>query len=444
VEPFSAILQNPGIKFRLLIRANLQKTTGVILQMNKLSILILIFLVSDFVLHFVADFLNLKVLNPVIPHAFEGVYDPREYEKAQSYLKTNTGFHWIIEGTDLVALLLFWFLDGFNLLDQWVRSFNQGPVVTGLLFMGILVVLKAILFFPFKVIDTFVIEEKFGFNKTDAKTFTIDLVKIVLLAMILGGTLLSGLLFFFELAGKNAWWICWIGVSIFVFIMQYAVPAWIMPLFNTFRILEDGNLKSAIMTYAESIHFPVNSIQVMDGSKRSGKSNAFFTGFGKSKRIVLFDTLLEKHTEDELLAILAHEMGHFKLNHIQKMMVLGMVQTGVMFYILSWFLSYPGLFEAFFVDKPSVYAGLIFFGLLYSPMDFLTGLLFQFLSRRNEYQADRFAEQTTGKGEALIKALKKLSVHNLANLTPHPLYVFLKDSHPPVLERIQVLSRVKS
>jgi STE24 endopeptidase len=412
--------------------------------MNKLSILILIFLVSDVVIHFFADLLNLKVLSPRVPAEFNGVYGAREYEKTQLYLKTNTWFRWIVSAADLFAILLFWFPGGFNLLDQWVRSFNQGPVITGLLFIGILVFLKAILYLPFRIIDIFVIEEKFGFNKTDAKTFTTDLGKIAILAMIIGGTLLAGLLFFFEVAGENAWWMCWTGVSIFVFILQYAAPDWVMPLFNTYTPLPDGSLKSAIMAYAESIHFPLNGIQVMDGSKRSGKANAFFTGFGKSKRVVLFDTLMEKHTEEELLAILAHEMGHFKLRHIQKMTVLGIVQTGVMFYILSRFLSWPLLFEAFFMEKQSVYAGLIFFVLLVSPMDFFTGMIFQYLSRRNEYQADRFAAITTGKGEALIKALKKLSVHNLANLTPHPLYVFLNHSHPPVLERIHVLSRVKS
>ncbi|MBU4317792.1 MAG: M48 family metallopeptidase [Proteobacteria bacterium] len=412
--------------------------------MNTLSILILIFLVSDFTLHFVADVLNLKVLSPSVPESFSGIYEETEYVKAQSYLKTNTKFGWIISSSDFVAILLFWFCQGFANLDAWVRSFNQGPVITGMLYMGILVALKAALSLPTKIYDTFVIEEKFGFNKTNSKTFAADLIKILFLSLLIGGPLLAGILFFFEYAGENAWWICWITVSAFVFILQYAAPNWIMPLFNTYTPLEDGSLKTAIMAYAKSIHFPLNSIQVMDGSKRSGKSNAFFAGFGKNKRIVLFDTLMENHDDEELLAVLAHEMGHYKLNHIQKMLALGILQMGVMLYILSWFISYPALFEAFFMKNQSVYAGIIFFGLLYSPIDFFVGIFFQFLSRRHEYQADRFAVTTTGSGVALEKALKKLSVHNLSNLTPHRLFVFLNYSHPPVLERIIAIGRVKS
>ena len=223
----------------------------------------------------------------------------------------------------------------------------------------------------------------------------------------------------------------------FMLVFQFVAPNWIMPLFNKYTSLEEGTLKSAIMDYAASIEFPLDNIQVMDGSKRSGKSNAFFTGFGKHKKIVLFDTLIEKHDKDELLAILAHEMGHYKLRHIQKMMVIGILQMGVMLYILSWFLSYKGLFDAFYMEKASVYAGMIFFSLLYSPIDFVMGIYFQMISRKHEYEADRFAAKTTGLSNALVDALKKLSVHNLANLTPHPLNVFLNYSHPPVLNRIK-------
>jgi STE24 endopeptidase len=215
-----------------------------------------------------------------------------------------------------------------------------------------------------------------------------------------------------------------------------------MPLFNKFTPLESGELKSAILSYANSIKFPLENVYVMDGSRRSSKSNAFFTGFGKHKRIALFDTLIKQHTTNELLAVLAHEMGHYKKKHIMLSIILGILQTGLMLFLLSFFISYQGLFDAFYMDYTSVYAGLIFFAMLYSPLDFFIGMLMQMFSRRNETQADRFAVETTGDPQAMADALKKLSAHNLTNLTPHPFYVFLNYSHPPVLQRINDISRV--
>ena len=222
-------------------------------------------------------------------------------------------------------------------------------------------------------------------------------------------------------------------------VIQYVAPTWIMPLFNRFDPLEEGELRDAITTYARCIDFALDNIFVMDGSKRSTKSNAFFTGFGRHRRIVLFDTLIDKHGVDELVAILAHEMGHYKLKHIVKMMIIGIIQSGLMFYILSFFISYPVLFKAFYVDQVSVYAGLIFFGMLYSPLDSLLGMIVQFISRHHEFAADRFAAATTSRGNDLVEALKRLSVDNLSNLLPHPFYVFFNYSHPPVLKRIEAI-----
>jgi len=227
-------------------------------------------------------------------------------------------------------------------------------------------------------------------------------------------------------------------------IVQFVAPTWIMPLFNRFDPLPEGELRQAIVDYARRIDFKLNDIFVMDGSKRSSKSNAFFTGFGRNRRIVLFDTLIDRHSVDELLAVLAHEMGHYREKHIIKNLGIGIVQSGVMFYILSVFISYAGLFEAFYVEDVSIYAGLVFFGMLYAPLDSLMGLVLLAMSRRHEYAADRFAVQTSGKGEAMIAALKKLSVHNLSNLQPHPLYVSLNYSHPPVLKRIEAIEKLVS
>jgi STE24 endopeptidase len=222
-------------------------------------------------------------------------------------------------------------------------------------------------------------------------------------------------------------------------VMQYIAPTWIMPLFNRFEPLDDESLKQAILDYAASIHFPLQNVFIMDGSKRSAKSNAFFTGFGRHKRIVLFDTLVQNHRIEELVAVLGHEMGHYKKHHILYGMIINILQTGLMFFLLSLCISMPGLFEAFQMPHISVYAGIIFFGLLYAPIDFFTGLLGMMVSRRNEFSADRFAVRTTGSGSALIKALKTLSVNHLSNLTPHPFYVFLNYSHPPVMARIRAI-----
>jgi STE24 endopeptidase len=285
-----------------------------------------------------------------------------------------------------------------------------------------------------------VIEEKFGFNKTTPRLFILDLIKSIVISAILGGILLCLVLGFLEFGGPHAWLMCWAAGTVFLIIVQYLVPTWIMPLFNKFTPLENGPLKEAILNYARSIDFALSNIFVMDGSTRSSKSNAFFTGFGKNKRIVLFDTLIKEQTTEELVSILAHEMGHFKKKHVLKRMGFSIAQMGIVFYMVSIFISHAGLFHAFFVEQVSIYAGLIFFGMLYSPIDLFISILFQISSRKDEYEADQFAAQTTRDGSALISALKKLSAHNLSNLTPHPFYVFLNYSHPPVLERIKALN----
>ena len=411
--------------------------------MNTIAIIILAAIIFDVVINIVADVLNLKMLQAQVPETFQGVYNADQYRKSQDYLRVNTRFGWITAVVNLVAVLLFWFLGGFPAIDNWVRSFGNGPVLTGLIYMGTLSSIYGLLSQPFSIYATFVIEERFGFNKTTWRTYLLDLLKGLVLAILIGTPLLAGILAFFEYAGSHAWIYCWAVVILYMLVIQYVAPTWIMPLFNKFKPIEEGELKSAIMSYAESIQFPLKNVYVMDGSKRSGKSNAFFTGFGKNKRIVLFDTLIQQHTVQELVAVLAHEMGHYKKKHILQGMLLGILQTGIMFFLLSLIISYQGLFEAFYMKHVSVYAGLIFFGMLFAPIDFFVGILMQVRSRANEYQADRFSAETTKDPQAMIHALKKLSVHNLSNLLPHPFYVFLNYSHPPVLQRIETIEKIK-
>jgi STE24 endopeptidase len=411
--------------------------------MNFIAIIILLTIVLDLLLHLISDALNLKMLRNQVPAPFQGIFDAERYAKSQDYLKVNTRFGWVSTVCNTLVMLVFWFGGGFALLDNWARSLGRGPVVTGLIYIGVLALAYGILSQPFSLYATFVIEERFGFNKTTLKTYVSDLAKGFVLALLLGTPLLAGILAFFEYAGKEAWLYCWGAVTVYMLFIQFVAPTWIMPLFNKFSPLEDGELRERIFAYAQTIQYPLANVFVMDGSKRSGKSNAFFTGFGKNKRIVLFDTLIEQHTVDELLAVLAHEMGHYKKKHILQGMFIAVIQTGLMFFLLSFFISFQGLFDAFYLERTSVYAGLIFFGMLYSPLDFFLGILSQVRSRRNEFQADRFSVETTHNPTAMVDALKKLAVHNLSNLVPHPFYVFLNYSHPPVLKRVEAIEGLK-
>lgn len=411
--------------------------------MNIFTIIILTAILIDFVLELVADRLNLKALSSNLPDEFEDVYDEGTYARSQEYTRVQTKFGFITGTFDLILLLVFWFAGGFNWLDQWARSFDFGVIGTGLIFIGALVLAKTIISLPFSIYSTFVIEERFGFNKTTPKTFLMDRLKGFLLSVVIGAPLLAGIIAFFEYGGTWAWVYAWLVVTAFSLIMQYVAPTWIMPLFNKFEPLEDGELREAIENYAEKVAFPLQEIYVMDGSKRSSKSNAFFTGFGKNKRIALYDTLIENHTNEELVAVLAHEIGHYKKKHIIKNMVISILHTGIMFALLSIFLSVEALFEAFYMDQMSVYAGLLFFGMLYSPIETILGIGMQKLSRTHEYEADRFAATTIPKPDEMVNVLKKLSKDNLSNLTPHPFYVFLNYSHPPVLKRIEAIRKVR-
>lgn len=412
--------------------------------MNPFFVVILVALVLEFVLHLIANLLNLKALKLELPPTLEGVYEPEEYRNSQEYTRANTRFDFMASSLGLLFLLSFWFAGGFNYLDQVIRTWGFVPVVNGLLYIGILLIAYSLLMLPFSIYATFVIEERFGFNRTTPRTFLLDRVKGLALATLLGAPLLAGILVFFEYSGTYAWLYCWIATTIFLVVMQFVAPTWIMPLFNKFTSMESGQLKEAILKYANSVNFPIENVFVMDGSKRSSKSNAFFTGFGRKKRIALFDTLIEKHAVPELVAVLAHEIGHHKRRHILQGMIISILHTGLMFFLLSVFLDSPGLYEAFYMKQQSIYAGLLFFGLLYTAIELPLSIAMHVLSRKNEYDADRFAAETIDEPRSLVDALKKLSASNLSNLTPHPFYVFLNYSHPPLLQRVQAIQRYEA
>lgn len=416
--------------------------------MNGYLIFVIALLVFDYVLEVVVEQLNLRRLSPEIPEEFRGVYDAEKYAKSQNYTREGTRFA-LVETTVMLPLTIaFILLGGFRFVDHIARSAGWGMIPTGLLFAAILGGLSMVVGLPFKIYDTFVIEERYGFNKTTVATFVTDLVKEILLGAILGGAVLAGVLWFFAHAGPLAWLYAWGALAVFQLVLMFIAPVVILPLFNKFTPLEAGDLRSAIEKYSASQNVALSGIFKIDGSKRSTKSNAYFTGFGKTKRIALFDTLIEKHTTDELVAVLAHEVGHSKLGHIKKFIVVSLASSLLMFWILSRFIAEPGLYEAFKVPFEAVhgqmpiYAGLLFFGFLYSPIAMILGLLGNILSRKHEFEADAFAAKTANASETMVAALKKLSVDNLSNLTPHPLKVFLEYSHPPTLARIAALRRI--
>lgn len=411
--------------------------------MNTYAILITAIVLIEFIIDNTAKYLNLKALDAELPTEFADVYDSETYRKSQEYTKTRTKFGFLSSGIGLVSLLLFWYLGGFEYVNTLAESWSDSFIIRGLYFFGILIVLQQLVSLPFSVYSTFVIEERFGFNKTTAKTFIIDILKGIILLGIIGGAALALILYIFNELGEMSWLYAWGAVIAFTLIMQYIAPKWIMPLFNKFKPLEDGELKHKIMEFAEKVDFQLQDIFIMDGSKRSSKSNAFFTGFGKNKRIALFDTLIEKHTTGELVSVLAHEIGHYKRKHIVQGMFISILHTGVLFYLLSLFLYQDGLYKAFYMDSTPIYAGFLFFSLLYSPLETLLSIGMNILSRKNEYEADEFAVVGRANREDMISALKKLSKDNLSNLTPHKWYVFMNYSHPPVIERIRAIRTTK-
>lgn len=412
--------------------------------MNPYALLILAAILAQNALALAADLLNLRALRPAPPAGFETLYDPERYARSQEYTRVRTRFSFVPQAFDLVLLLGFWSAGGFAWLDARTRALDLGPVPTGLAFIGVLALGKALLDLPFRYYSTFVIEERFGFNKTSRATFWADTLKGLLLALVLGTPLLALILWFFARAGSSAWLLCWGAVALFSLLVQFVAPTWIFPLFNKFQPLEQGELREAVMAYARKVSFPLEGLFVIDGSRRSTKANAFFTGFGRRKRVALFDTLIAKHTPRELVAVVAHEIGHYKRHHIVQGLVLSILQAGIVFWLLSLFLERDGLFAAFGLEQRSVHAGLVFFSLLYAPLELLLSIAMQAFSRRNEFEADAWARETTGEPESLVSALERLSADSLSNLTPHPLYVVLHHSHPPLVERVRALRAARS
>ena len=397
-------------------------------------------LVFGYVLERLLDALNLKHILPVLPEELSGIYDPEEYEKSQLYKRDTTRFSFFTSSLSLVVMLLVFFLGGFGWLDNLVKGFSDHYIVQVLLFFGLLGLASDLLSTPFSIYNTFVLEERYGFNRTNALTFILDKIKGWLLGAVIGGGLLALITWIYMLTGKWFWLVALGVVSLFSLFMTMFYSNLIVPLFNKQTPLEEGTLRSKIEAFAQKVGFKLDNIFVMDGSKRSSKANAYFTGLGPKKRIVLFDTLINDLDEEEIVAVLAHEVGHYKKRHTTTGLVLGTIQMAITLYLFSLFVGMDSFAVALGGEEASFHLGLVAFGILYSPISLLVGLGTNAFSRHNEYQADRFAREEY-KADKMVSSLKKIYKNTLSNLTPHPVYVFFHNSHPTLLQRIRAINK---
>jgi STE24 endopeptidase len=408
--------------------------------MSSELIFIIIFsiVVIGFFFEQILDFLNASWFNKPIPDELKDVYDFNKYQKQQLYKTENYRFGIISSLFSFVLIVLMLLFNGFAFVDGLVGNVTEHFILKPILFFAVLFFAMDFLSMPFVIYDTFVIENKYGFNKTTPKTFILDKIKSLLLMGIIGGGIFSLIIYLYDLNPDWFWLFAWIVVVVFSVFMNMFYSVLIVPLFNKQTPLEEGELRSAIMNFGEKTGFNISKIFVIDGSKRSTKANAYFSGLGPKKRIVLYDTLIEEMTTDEILAVLAHEIGHYKHKHIYKSLFASIIETGFTLFVFGLFVGSATLSQALGVDSASFHIALIAFGIIYSPLSSVIGIVSAFLSRKAEYQADDFAAKY-GLAENLISGLKKLSSQNMSNLTPHPWVVFVSYSHPPVLDRVRNL-----
>ena len=400
--------------------------------------LLISIILFNFIKDYFLDYLNSKFFDKKIPENLSDIYDKEKYQKSQDYKKTLYKFGKISKTYSLTILLLFFFLDGFLFIDNFARSVFESELLISLSFFGIIFFGSDILNLPFSLYSIFIIEEKFGFNKTTFKIYFFDKLKSWFITILFGGGILSFIIFQFETVGKDFWIVAWVFITTISVLINGFYAQIIVPLFNKQTKLEEGNLKNDIEKYSKKVGFDLSNIFVIDGSKRSTKANAYFSGFGKQKRVTLYDTLLNKLNDNQIIAVIAHEIGHYKKNHIIFNLIFSTIQTGLMLYILSLLIYMPIFSEALGIQSHSFHIGLITFSILYAPISEIFSLIFNVFSRKFEYQADHYAKETFN-SKHLIEALKVLSKDSLSNLTPHPKYVWWHYSHPTLAQRIKHL-----
>lgn len=403
--------------------------------------IIVVFLCLDFVLERVLESLNSKHMSPVLPDSLKGIYDEKEYSRFQSYKRENGRLDSWSSGVGFVVMIVFLVAGGFGWYNSWVVSLTDSVVWQTILFVVGLSVVSSVLDIPFDYYATFRIEEKYGFNKTTRRVYWLDTVKELVLSLVLGGVLLALVVWFYMWAGTYFWLYAWGAVTLFSVFMAMFYSQLIVPLFNKQTPLQEGALRDKIQAFAGKVGFKLDNIYVIDGSKRSTKANAYFTGLGPKKRVVLYDTLIDELTEEEIVAVLAHEVGHYKKRHTLRSMVVSVIQMGVLFWLFSLCVNNAALSEALGGDRAYFQLGLIAFAILYSPVNLILGVGMNVWSRSNEYEADAFAARYY-KGDYLVSGLKKISVKSLSNLTPHPLYEYIYYSHPSLLKRIDAIKRI--
>ncbi len=411
---------------------------------NFMSVIILVGVFVLWKLEFAATLLNLRAFPATVPYALKDLMDAAKLDRAREYLRAHAAFGILQSTVSLVALLVFWSFGGFEWLDDLARSFTNSLVAAGLTFLSLLFLGQSLISLPFSIYDTFVIEQKFGFNRSTPKTFILDRLKGLVLAALIGLPLGAAVLWIFGNVA-HAWLWAWAVVTAFQLILTYLAPSLIMPLFNKFTPMPDGELKQEIEALGVKCGFPLTGVFVMDGSKRSTKANAFFTGLGKQKKIALFDTLVEKSSKPELLGVLAHEIGHFRCGHIKQRLAVGILQMAAIFFLLGLATDPSGkfarlLFDAFGVRQISPHVGLVLFSILLDPVSKVISVVANAWSRRHEFEADAYAAKVTGDGAALGEALKKMTADHLSHPSPTTLRVWLDYSHPPLLERLEALA----
>lgn len=401
-------------------------------------IILLAIISGDFLLERILQYLNSQSAKKKIPKELEGIYDEEKYARSQEYNRESGRFGMLTATLSFILLFAAIWFGWFGMLDKWLRTFSPFAPITTLMFFGVIFILSDIVGTPFSLYQTFVIEQKYGFNKMTQKIFWMDKIKSYLLTIIIGGLLLSALIYLVMLMGSEFWIYFWVIITVFILFLNIFYTSFLLPLFNKLTPMVDGALKTSIQAYSDKVGFPLQNIFVMDGSKRSSKGNAFFSGLGKKKKVVLFDTLIEKHTTEELTAIFAHEVGHYKKKHIILGTVISISTIGVMLFLLSRMIYNSEVSWAMGGDVTALHLNIMAFGILYTPISRVLGLLGNLVSRKNEFEADEYAVTTYG-GEPLIQALKKLSGDHLSNLTPHPAYVFMHYSHPSLFQRVRAM-----
>ena len=385
------------------------------------------------------DFINGKNWRTEIPPVMKDFYHEDKYLKAKNYSKEKGKVSLISSTLSTLITLLFLVFEGYGWLDNFISLYYDIPFLKSGIFFLVLFILSDFISIPFSCYNTFVIEEKYGFNKMTVKTFVLDKIKGYLLTLIIGGILLFGAIYIVSLLENGFWVWLWISLSVIMLLVNMFYADLIVPIFNTLTPLESGDLREKIESYTKKVGYSLKNIYIIDGSKRSSKANAFFSGLGPRKTIALYDTLVEKHTEEELVAVLAHEVGHYKKKHVFTSLFLTISQLGLMCFLLETCLKVGEISQAFGGKEMVFHLGLVAFGILYSPIGTILSILMNINSRKNEFEADHYAK-TTYSGAALELALKKLSADSLSNLYPHPFYTFIHYSHPPLLKRLSALN----